>query len=174
MGYHARVGTLSAILNLALLGEIFILCINGILVGEGSISAALAGHLGVPVALVTGDVKVIREMRGLLRNGFEGVEVKKGISRYLADCIPPEVMSGMIRDAARRAMSAEVKPYKVKSPCIIEVEFTTLEWGNMACCVPKVERVEPRKVKCTADNVVDAWKPIWASILLASGLGTRE
>ena len=174
VGYHARAGTLGAILNHTLLGEVFNFWINGVLVGEGGISAALAGHFGVPVALVTGDDKVIREMRGLLGNGFEGVEVKKGISRYSADCIPPEATSGMIRDAARRAMSAEVKPYRVKSPCTIEVEFTTLEWGNMACWVPKVERVEPRKVKCTADNVVDAWKPIWASILLASGMGTRE
>jgi D-amino peptidase len=174
MSYHARAGTLGAILNHTLLGEIFNFWINGVLVGEGGISAAIAGHFSVPVAMVTGDDKVIKEMQDLLGNNFESVEVKKGISRYSADCIPPEVTSGLIRDAAKRAMSSKVKPYKVKSPCTIEVEFTTLEMGNVACWVPGIERVEPRKIKCTAENVVAAWKPIWASILLASGMGTRE
>jgi D-amino peptidase len=174
LAYHARAGTLGAILNHTLLTDIHNFWIDGALVGEGGISAALAGHFGVPVALVTGDDKVVKEMRELLGNNFETVEVKRGISRYSADCIPPEVTCGLIRDAARRAISAKTKPYRVKSPCAIEVEFTSLEMGNLACWVPTVERVEPRRVKCTANNVVDAWKPIWASILLASGMGTRE
>jgi D-amino peptidase len=143
-------------------------------VGEGGISAAIAGHFGVPIAMVTGDDKVIKEMRGLLGDGFKSVEVKKGISRYSADCIPPTVTSGLIRDAARRAMSADIKPYEVNSPCIIEVEFTTLEMGNVACWVPGIERIDSRKVKCTAENFVTAWKPIWLSLLLASGMGKRE
>jgi len=174
VSYHARAGTLGAVLNHTLLTEIHNFWINGVLVGEGGISAAIAGHFDIPVALVTGDDKVIKEMRGLLGNEFVGVEVKKGISRYSADCLPPGVTSGLIRDAARRAISAEVKPYQVKSPCSIEVEFSSIEMGNMACWVPTIERVEPRKVKSTAINVVDAWKPLWASILLGSGMGTRE
>jgi D-aminopeptidase len=76
----------------------------------------------------------------------------------------------MIKEAAKRALTAKFKPYKVKSPCTLEVEFTTSEMGNIAGWVPNVVNVEPRKVSCTADNVVDAWKTMLTSILLAYGM----
>ena len=169
VGYHARAGTPGAVLNHTMFNTVHNLWINGVTVGEGGMSAALAGHFGMPIALVTGDDKVIGEMRDLL-GSFEAVEVKKGISRYSADCLNPEVTSGMIREAAGRALSANVKPYRVKSPVTVEVEFTTLEMGSLAAWVPSVENVEPRKVSCTAGSVVDAWKTIWTSMLLASGM----
>ena len=136
---------------------------------SGPPSSIQCNSIGVPVALVTGDDKVIGEMRGLL-GSFEAVEVKRGISRYSADCLNPEVTSGLIREAAGRALSADVKPYMVKPPVTVEVEFTTLEMGSLAAWVPSVENVEPRKVSCTAGSVVDAWKTIWTSMLLASGM----
>jgi len=169
VGYHARAGTPGAVLNHTLFNTVHNLWVNGVTVGEGGLSAALAGDFGVPIALVTGDDKVISEMRGLL-GSFEAVEVKKGISRYSADCLNPEVTSGLIREAAGRALSADVKPYWVEPPVTVEVEFTTLEMGSLAAWVPSVENVEPRKVSCTAGSVVDAWKTIWTSMLLASGM----
>jgi len=173
VGYHARAGTPGAVLNHTMFNTVHNLWINGVVVGEGGLSAALAGCYGVPIALVTGDDKVISEMRGLL-GSFEAVEVKKGISRYSADCLNPEVTSGLIREAAKRALKADVKPYRVKPPVTVEVEFTTLEMGNIAGWVPSVENVEPRKVSCTADTVVDAWKPIWTSMLLAAGMADPQ
>jgi len=169
VGYHARAGMLGAILNHTFFNEVHNFWINGVLVGEGGISAALAGDFGVPVALVTGDDKTIGQMRELVP-GVESAEVKKGISRYSADCLNPEATYGLIKEAAERAMSAKVKPYRVKPPVTVEVEFTTLEMGNLASWVPSVELVEPRKVSCTAGSVVDAWKPIWAAMLLANGM----
>ena len=43
---------------------------NGTLVGETGINAALCGHWGVPVVLVTGDRAVCREGRELLGDGL--------------------------------------------------------------------------------------------------------
>ena len=173
IGYHARAGTPGAVLNHTMFNTVHNLWINGVAVGEGGLSAALAGDYGVPIALVTGDDKVIGEMRGLL-DSFEAVEVKRGISRYSADCLSPEVTSALIREAAERALSIDVKPYKVKPPVTIEVEFTTLEMGNIAAWVPSVESVAPRKVSCKAGSVVDAWKTIWTSMLLAAGMADPQ
>ena len=169
VGYHARAGTQGAILNHTFFLEIHNFWINGVLVGEGGLSAALAGDYGVPTVLVTGDDKAIREIRELVP-GIESAEVKKGISRYSADCLTPEVTYGLIKEAAKRAVSADVKPYKVKSPATVEVEFTSLEMANIASWVPTVELVEPRKVSCSADGFVEAWETIFASMLLAWGV----
>ena len=168
VGYHARAGTIGAILNHTFFLEVHNFWINGVLVGEGGLSAAIAGDYGVPVSLVTGDDKTIIEMRGLIPR-IESAEVKKGISRYSADCLTPEATFGLIKEAAKRAMSVRVKPYTVRSPVTVEVEFTSLEMGNMASWVPTVELVAPRKVSCTADSFVGAWKTILASMLLAWG-----
>ena len=169
LAYHARAGTTAAVLNHTLFNEIHNLWINGVLVGESGLSAALAGHYGVPIGLVTGDDKVVKENRDLL-GSVEAAEVKRGISRYSAECFSPDVTSKLIKEATKRALSGKFLPYKVESPCTVEVEFTTLEMGNIATWVPNVVFVEPRKVSCTAGNVVDAWKTLWAAMLLASGV----
>ncbi len=168
IGYHARAGTQGAILNHTWFLEVHNFWINGVVVGEGGLSAAIAGDYGVPVALVTGDDKAILEMKALVP-GVVGAEVKKGISRYSADCLPPEVTYGLIKEAAKRAVSCIVKPYSVSSPVVVEVEFTSVEMANMASWVPSVDLVEARKVRCVGDSFVDAWKIIFASMLLGWG-----
>ena len=47
------------------------LSFNGTLVGETGINAALCGHWGVPVVLVTGDRAVCKEARELLGDGAD-------------------------------------------------------------------------------------------------------
>ena len=56
----------------------------GTLVGETGINAAVCGHWGAPVVLVTGDRAVCREGRELLGDGLTTVEVKEGIGRFSA------------------------------------------------------------------------------------------
>jgi D-amino peptidase len=168
VGYHARAGTLGAILNHTFLLQVHNFWINGVVVGEGGLSAAIAGDYGVPVALVTGDDKTVLEMQSLVP-GIESAEVKKGISRYSANCLTPEATYGLIRDAAKRALSANVKPYVAKPPVVAEIEFSSIEMANMASWVPTVELVEPRKVSCTGDSFVEAWETIFASMLLGWG-----
>ncbi len=46
-------------------GQIHTITLNGIEVGEIGINATLAGHWGVPMALITGDDKVALEAQGL-------------------------------------------------------------------------------------------------------------
>ena len=53
-------------------------------------NAALCGHYGCPVLLVTGDVAVCREATALLGNGLTTVAVKRGLSKYSARQIAPQ------------------------------------------------------------------------------------
>ena len=85
VGMHAMAGTPDGVLSHTVSGQAWrSLSFNGTLVGETGINAALCGHWGVPVLLVTGDRAVCREGRELLGDGLTTVEVKEGLGRFSA------------------------------------------------------------------------------------------
>src|SRR6266513_432137 len=100
---------------------------NGTLVGETGINAALCGHWGCPVLLVTGDRAVCREARALLGDGLTAVEVKVGLGRFSARNLPAVRARELIEEGAKRALKdlRAVPPYDPGRPCQIEVEFTS-------------------------------------------------
>lgn len=136
---------------------------NDDLVGESGINAALCGHYGVPVALVTGDTAVIRECREFLGDGFTGVAVKKGLTRFSARQIPPVRARQMIEDGAREALQnlSRVKPYIPARPTRITVEIDTVDKASNFKGRHGVEFVEPLKVVSTGADWLQAWDQVW-------------
>jgi D-amino peptidase len=175
ISYHAKAGTDGAILNHTLTGAIHNFWINGVLVGESGISAALAGYYGVPVVLITGDDKVAREANDLLGH-VETAIVKEGLDRYSAKCMTPQESREMIKKAATTALENidRFKPYKVRTPVKIEVEFTSPSTALLACTIPSVVREGPRKISFSSENVIKAWEVIWPSIRLGMSVEARE
>jgi D-amino peptidase len=168
ISYHSRAGTDAAIMNHTLLLNIHNFWINGVLVGEGGISSAMAGHHGVPVALVSGDDKVAKEMKELLGD-VETAETKVGVDRYTADCLTPEETGARIKQAAKRALErvGDFKPYKVEAPVKLEVEFTSASTALLASTVPGIVKEGPRRISHTAEDMIQAWSTIWPSILVS-------
>ena len=67
VGMHARAGTPDGVLCHTISTTTWRnLCFNDDLVGESGINAALCGHYGCPIALVTGDEATCREARELI------------------------------------------------------------------------------------------------------------
>jgi D-amino peptidase len=76
VGMHAKAGTPDGVLSHTVSGQAWReLQFNGVAVGETGINAALCGHWGCPVLLVTGDHAVCREARELLGEGLTTVAV---------------------------------------------------------------------------------------------------
>ncbi|NLI96349.1 MAG: M55 family metallopeptidase, partial [Synergistaceae bacterium] len=74
---HAMAGTEKAVLDHTLSGStVYEVRLNGLRVGETGINAALCGFLGVPVALVTGDLAACWEAESLLGEGLVTCGVK--------------------------------------------------------------------------------------------------
>ena len=136
---------------------------NDDLVGESGINAALCGHYGVPIALVTGDVAVIRECRETLGDEFTGVAVKKGLTRFSARQIAPVRARQMIEDGARESLKnlSRVKPYVPARPTRITVEIDTVDKASNFKGRYGVEFVEPLKVVSTGDDWLQAWDQVW-------------
>jgi D-amino peptidase len=85
VGMHAMAGVADGVLSHTVSGEAWQnLRFNGTLVGETGINAALCGHFGVPVLLVTGDRAVCAEAQALLGAGLTTAEVKVGLGRFSA------------------------------------------------------------------------------------------
>lgn len=88
-GYHAMAGTEKAILDHTYSSsDIYNIFVNGKKAGEIYIDALVASELGVPVALVTGDDKVISEALNIMP-WVKTYETKKAIARHCALIKPP-------------------------------------------------------------------------------------
>lgn len=128
VGMHAMAGTPDGVLSHTVSAQAWqSLRFNGVPVGETGINAALCGHWGCPVLLVTGDRAVCREARQLLGDELTTVEVKEGLGRFSARQKAPRRARELIEAGAKRSLAdlTAVKPYDPGQPCQIEIEFTS-------------------------------------------------
>jgi D-amino peptidase len=132
---------------------------NGRLVGETGINAAVCGHWGAPVVLVTGDRAVCKEARELLGDGLTTVEVKEGIGRFSARCKTPAEARRLIEEGARRALSdlSAVAPYVPGRPSEIEIEFVTPDRLQEYANRKGVEVTGPCTLVVRGDDWWSAW-----------------
>jgi D-amino peptidase len=160
VGMHAMAGTPDGVLSHTVSGQAWHgLRFNGTPVGETGINAALCGHWGCPVLLVTGDRAVCREATDLLGERLTTVEVKVGLGRFSARNLTPARARERIEAGARQALQdlAAVAPYDPGRPCEIEIEFTTadrlVEYRNRR----GVEQKDGLTLVSRADDWWSAW-----------------
>ena len=164
VGMHARAGTADGVLCHTISTATWRnLWFNDDLVGETGVNAALCGHYGCPVLLVTGDTATCREATGLLGNGLTTVAVKQGLSRYSARQIPPVRARQMIEEGAKKALQdlAAVKAYVPARPTTITIELESVDKAAGFRGRQGVEIVEPLKVVSRGDDWMQAWDQVW-------------
>jgi D-amino peptidase len=157
---HAKAGDPHGVLNHTVSGRSWQnLFFNGVAVGETGINAALCGHFGCPVLLVTGDHAVCDEARALLGEGITTVAVKRGLGAFSARNLAPKRARELIEAGARGALSdlSAVAPYDPGRPCEITVEFKDTHSVEEYRRRPGVEVTEPRTIVSRADDWWSAW-----------------
>jgi len=160
VGMHAMAGTPNGVLSHTVSGQAWQnLRFNGTLVGETGINAALCGHWGCPVLLVTGDRAVCNEARALLGDGLTTAEVKVGLGRFSARNLTPARARDLIEQRAREALKdvSAVQPYDPGRPCEIEVEFTSPDRLEEYRHRRNVEVTGPRSIVARGDDWWLAW-----------------
>src|SRR5919197_634358 len=96
---HAKAGTPDGVMAHTVSGQSWReLKFNGTSVGETGINAALCGHWGCPVLLVTGDAATCAEGTALLGPGLTTVAVKQGLGRFSARNVAPRRARELIED----------------------------------------------------------------------------
>lgn len=164
IGMHARAGTPDGVLCHTVSSTNWRnLWFNDTLVGETGINAALCGHYGCPVLLVTGDTATALEARELLGDGLTTVAVKHGLTRFSARNIAPVRAREMIEAGAKAALQdlKAVKPYVPARPTTLTIELNTVDRAAEFRGRPGVEIVDDLKVISRADDWLTAWNQIW-------------
>jgi len=172
VGYHARAGTPDAILDHTWSSRcVANLWLNDLLVGETGLTAAVCGHFGVPVLMVSGDQAVGREALDLLGK-IEVAAIKHATGRMSAECLPPQVSQTKICEAAARAVSRlktgdAPPPLRLPAPVQVTIEFKSTEMAEQASILPGTHRPEGRRLEFSAGDMLTAYRLIRAAIVIA-------
>lgn len=156
IGYHASEGMRHATLAHTMSSRrVFDIKLNGQKVPEAGFNAAVAGHFGVPVMLISGDQTVIAETRALVGN-LEGAEVKTGISP-VAKMMHPEKAQGLIREKTRTALGRlrDFKPWRLSAPITMELIFKDERDAELAGYLPGARMLDGRTVQFTGKDMVE-------------------
>lgn len=147
-GYHAKAGTPRAPLAHTWSGWLNDVRFDGVSTGEFGVNAAIAGHFGVPVVLVTGDEKAVGQTQEFLGEQVGGVVVKEGISTFAAMHLHPEKAQRLVREGARRAVGRipRAKPYVLGQGVSVELEFDHQARADQAELLPGVKRLGERAI----------------------------
>lgn len=156
-GYHAKAGTPNGVLAHTYTGFVQDVRLNGTSVGEYGLNAAVAGHFGVPVIMVTGDDHAVRQTQELLGDRIVGVAVKRGIGTMSAINLQPAKARERIRAGAEEAVRRiwELKPYNPGFPCRVEVDLDHQQKADVATLIPGTERIGERSFAFTVGNGLD-------------------
>ena len=176
IGYHSRKGVRASTLDHTMSGRLIQrIVVNGEEVSELWLSAAVAGHYGVPVALVTGDEALVEHARRLLP-GVEAVATKRALSRGAALLRHPAEVLREVERAAERAVEkarrGELKPFKPAAPLEAVIEFTESTAADLAEYIPGAERLDGLRVKYVAKDPVELYKVIELGLFL--GIAARS
>lgn len=164
-GAHAMAGTPDGVLCHTISGEAWYDArINGTLVGESGIIAAIAGTFDVPCIFVSGDEAVCREVRELLGESVVAAPVKRGLTRFSARNMPHEDACALIEaraeEAVRGGRERWPRPWK-PAPAVLRVELAAADKAAPFMGKPGVERVGPRTVEARGANFWEVWDNFW-------------
>jgi D-amino peptidase len=131
--------------------------INGVSMPEAGINAAIAGHFGVPVIMISGDDAAVAEATRIIGD-LEGAVVKEAYGFHAAKVLTPDASRERIREAVKRALQnrARFKPMRVAAPVTIEVRFKNYRPAEVLSWLPIAQRVDAHAIRFTGKNIVEA------------------
>ncbi len=160
LGYHASThnpeGVRAHTISSARLADVRL---NGRSVSEAGLSAAIAGHFGVPVVMISGDDAAVAEAQAMLGD-IEGAVVKWNYSFHSARTMMPEAAYRLIAEKVQAALRRldTFDPFVLDAPVTLEVRFKSYRPPQMLAYLPIVDRVDAHTVRYVGDNMVEISK----------------
>lgn len=173
VGYHAAIGTADGLLNHSYNSRgIYNVRVNGKPMSESMLNGRVAGHFGVPVALVTGDAATIRQTQADAP-GVRGAVVKwsftRGSTRALSPIRAREVIAAAAADATRALAGGDTsKMLMVETlPITWEIDWVYTVMADLACLVPGVERTGDRSIRFISEDYLSGFRAFQAITILS-------
>jgi D-amino peptidase len=158
IGYHAStnnpVGVRAHTFSSATLSRV---AINGKEMTEGSWNAAIAGHFGVPVVLISGDDAAVAEVRRQV-GPIEGAVVKNNLGFHSAKTLTPEASQKLIADRVKAALGRrqEFNAFKIASPLTLDITFKNYQPAEVLAYLPGVDRLDSHSIRYHPKDMVEA------------------
>lgn len=156
VGLHTMQHVPSALLAHSYLREYDAIYVNGMLLGEIGVEAALAGEQGVPLKFVSGDDLGCAEGKAIVPE-IVTCAVKKSLTEDTAICLPPEKTAEMLQKAAAEAVKKEIKPFVITAPYEIKIVFSDCPY------LKKMREIHPeiftdeRTAVIKGENLLETW-----------------
>ena len=133
--------------------------LNGVAVPEAGISAAIAGHYGVPVVMISGDDVAVSEAQQLIGD-MAGAVVKRAIGFHSAATLTPEAAHKIIREQARAGVErrAQIKPYVLKKPVRLDLTFKNYRPAEVMSLIPIIERTDAHSITFEGKDMTEVSK----------------
>ncbi len=157
LGYHAstnntrgvRAHTMSS-------ANITSLRLNGMTMTEGSMNAAIAGHFGVPVIMVSGDDIAVAENQVIIGD-IEGAVVKWASGFHSARTLTPEAAYEVIRTRTKSAIDRidDFEPYVLDTPIELELSLKHYRPVELLAYLSNVEKVNSHTIRFTGDDITE-------------------
>jgi D-amino peptidase len=160
LGYHAstnntrgvRAHTMSS-------ANITSLRLNGMTMTEGSMNAAIAGHFGVPVIMVSGDDVAVAENQVIIGD-IEGAVVKWAKGFHSAQTLTPEAGYEVIRTRTMSAINRinDFQPYVLDTPIELELGLKHYRPVELLSFLPDVEKVDSHTIRFVGRDIIEISK----------------
>ncbi|GAA4455239.1 M55 family metallopeptidase [Phytohabitans houttuyneae] len=169
VGYHARAGTGPAVLAHTSSDALLDVRLDGRPMGEIGLNAVLAGAVGAPVVLLSGDDAACAELAELVPDALT-VPVKRALGQAAAETLHPDEARERLRAGAAEAVGRRerVPALVLPGPVRLEVDLYGPYTVDLATLVPGVERAAGgRTVAFTAADVTEAYRLVQLLVQLA-------
>lgn len=160
IGYHAGAtnirGTLAHTINSEFIQEIRL---NGATVSEAAISAAIAGHFGVPVLMAAGDDVFIEETQALL--GPMATACLKTSTGFLsALTLSLEEADHRLRTGVKDAVAriGQIKPRTLCGPVQLDIRLRNRFMAEWLGYLSEVERLDAYTIRHTSIDIIGTSK----------------
>lgn len=158
IGYHASTASLEGVRAHTKSSANYAgLRLNGREVPEGGWNAAIAGHFGVPVVMVSGDEAAVSELQQLLGE-VDGVVVKRPLSFHAAITSTPEAARAMVRNGVRSALGrlGSFAPWRERTPVTVDLTFKNYRPAEVLGLLPLFRRTSSHAIRFEARDMVQA------------------
>jgi D-amino peptidase len=160
LGYHASTTNTSGVrAHTMSSANLTAVRLNGIAMPEAGLNAAIAGHFGVPVIMISGDDAIVEEAQSLLGD-VEGAVVKWALSFHSARTLMPEAAYEVIHEKVKAAIGriGDFEPYRLEPPIELEVSLKHYRPVELLGYLPMVERVNSHTIRFVGQDMVEVAK----------------
>jgi D-amino peptidase len=129
--------------------------LNGTSMPEAGVSAAIAGHFGVPVIMISGDDAAVAEAQSIIGD-IEGAVVKWNYGFHAAKSLTPDAAYTLIEETTYTAIRRlnEFRPHVIATPVTLDMRFKSYRPPELLDYLPIVTRTDSHAIQYVGENMI--------------------